>query len=241
MILLSSPLPDPALHGQFSVVRATCPRHLFVGRRAIGANIKLPSKLGPHDANGWTSIDMQGIPRPMPAEQNRVRVRPIAGQWATDERAGVRTPNTTVGGRPAEIPGLREDRPTRKPEASRRLPKHLRIMSFAPPPRPQRPSSAAKATPPPPLAAALERAGLGHYVKKLCDDMSAATVEELRGGGRRDRLRCAERAGRNLGGFVRGTRFLSGKRERGWGARSDRLSTCLIVYFCQCWVDSNVL
>jgi hypothetical protein len=116
----------------------------------------------------------------MAADQNRVKLRPngVAFRKDVDERAGARTWSI-----PTEIPGLREfndqEQQQKKAAPRRPLPKHLRIMKFAPP-KP-RPKSAAADTlaAPPPLAADLERAGLGHYARKLCDDMSATTVDQL--------------------------------------------------------------
>ena len=68
--------------------------------------------------------------------------------------------------------------------AREKLPKHLRIMDFVPKPKPVRPKSAASPSQLTdhtqlPLAMDLHNAGLGHYARKLCDDMSASTVEQI--------------------------------------------------------------
>ena len=117
----------------------------------------------------------------MSADRNRIRSGPrkVAVHVAdADEVAGTRTPFCFQ----REIPGLREEwKPAKKSAApSKPLPKHLRILTAAPKPRPK--SAAAAPTvsrEPPPLAIALENAGLGHYVRKLCEDQSASTVEQL--------------------------------------------------------------
>ena len=118
---------------------------------------------------------------------------------AAEPPAGERQIGTTIAGSPTGIPGTRNSLGmTRRPESAGFLlqggarsggkapgaPKPIAQTRKAPsksfvvkPPQKARPSRVP--TGPPPLAEALERAGLGHYARKLCEDLSCSTVRQL--------------------------------------------------------------
>ena len=116
--------------------------------------------------------------------------------------AGARQIATAVGGNPTGIPGTRgttaalrgSQRPSsagfllqggarngtgvQVPAAKTRRPASgARWQTVKPPPR--RELSMSYSTEVPPLALALERAGLGHHARKLCNEMSCSTVGQL--------------------------------------------------------------
>ena len=146
----------------------------------------------PHNAR-----DMSVPNEPRAEFGNRPRGAP--SNRDTEQPAGARRPATDFGwpssGNPHQIPTARGAVPQRPqsagfllqggarhgqrgttPAAQSRVTKYKTAVK-PPAAKPARSNSYSSEVPP--LATALDRAGLGHYTRKLCDEMSCSTVQQL--------------------------------------------------------------